>query len=582
MYRAAFLPALVAAFVLAFSLSDVPRAQTTRLAPLAFDSTRAFTTMQDLAERFPRRRPGSAGDGALADLVAQRFEATGFASTGGVRRRAFEATTIEGDTSLETVVAAREGLSRNALLVIAHRDAPGVGATAGMSGTAVLLELARLFADRDLAKTVVLASVSGGSGGYAGAREAAEEVAGPVDGVLVLGDLASPARRRPLVVPWGTGSDPAALGLVRTVEAAVRAEAGVDPGAYGTTAQLIRRAVPLSISEQGAVNRAGLSAVLLSASSERRPAASAPVERGQVDRYGRATLRALYAALEAEPFADPDGVIALKRLVPTWSIRLLVLALLAPALLAALDGFFRARRRGARMGLWAAWAASFGVPVIAAWLWARVLALSGGVAALPAPTAGGELPLEGAGWAAMGSTALVAAVALFLVVRRSPAGPRLAGGGPAAAAGLGLCVLVFVVWLFNPYAAALLLPAAHAWLLASASEHRPGRALATAAVGAGLVLPLVVVAYYAHAWRLGPVEGLWTAWNLVGGGALGIGAAFSVAAFFGALSATIGILRARVALADADPPADERLVTRGPRSYAGPGSLGGTESALRR
>ena len=39
-----------------------------------------------------------------------------------------------------------------------------------------------------------------------------------------------------------------------------------------------------------------------SGGTERRPQPGAPVDRGQVDRYGRATLRALYAGLEADRF----------------------------------------------------------------------------------------------------------------------------------------------------------------------------------------------------------------------------------------------------------------------------------------
>jgi peptidase M28-like protein len=583
-YRAAFLPALVAIFVLAFSLSDIPRAQTTRLAPLAFDAQRAFAMTRDLAERFPDRRPGSTDDEALADFVAERFDRTAFAGADGIERRGFRGATIDGDTELETVVATREGLSNHSLLVIAHRDAPGVGAAAELSGTATLLELARLFADRDLAKTVVLASVSGGSGGYAGATEAARAAPGPVDAVLVLGDLASANRRRPLVVPWGTGSDPAPLSLERTVQSALRAEAGTDPGQPGALAQLIRRAVPLTLSEQGAVNREGLPAVLLSASSERRPDAQAPVVPGRMDAYGRATLRTLYAALDAkgdDPFPVSDGVLAFKRLVPTWSIRLVVLALLLPALMTAFDAFFRARRRGAPMATWTLWAASLALPVLLAWLWARALGLTGAVTTVPAPSAG-ELELGGAGWAAAASAVLVAAVAAFFVARRAPRGPQLAAGGPAAAAGLLLSVLVLGVWLFNAYAAAVLLPAAHVWLLTTTSDRRLGRGAGAVAVAAGLALPLLVVAYYVHTWRLAPGDGLATVFNLVAGGTLGLDAGLAVAAFSAVLWATVAILRARRALARSEPDADDPLVTRGPRTYAGPGSLGGTESALRR
>ena len=584
-YRAAFLPALVATFVLAFSLADVPRAKTTRLAPLAFDGSRAFVVMNDLAERFPDRRPGSTGDAALADLVVDRIERTGFAAAERIERSSESAATIDGESDLETVVATREGLSDHKLVVIAHRDAARSGAPAELSGTAVLLELARLFADRDLAKTVVLASVSGGSGGHEGARAVAESVRGPVDAVLVLGDLATGTLRRPMVVPWANGTGPAPLALERTVQAALRAEVDADPGATGPVAQVIRRALPLTLSAQGPVNAEGLPAVLVSSSSERGPSPAAEPLPGRFDAFGRATLRTLYAALDArgdDPFPASDGVVALKRVVPTWSIRLLVLMLLLPALVTAFDGFFRARRRGAPMGRWAAWAAAFALPVLAAWLWARVLGLLGAVPVLPAPAREAILEPTGAGWAALASTALVAAVAGWLVRRRGPRGPQLAAGGPAAASGLMLSALVLVVWLLNPYAAAVLLPAAHAWLLASAPDRRPRRGVALAAVGAGLVLPLLVVVYYADAWRLALVDVVWVPWNLIAGGALGIGAAAALSLFFAALCATVAIVRVRGALSDAEPPADDRLVTRGPRSYAGPGSLGGTESALRR
>ncbi|MEA2386610.1 MAG: hypothetical protein QOJ22_784, partial [Thermoleophilaceae bacterium] len=185
-YRAAFLPALVALFVLAFSLTDVPRPHTTRLAPLAFDAQRAFTTMQDLAQRFPRRRPGSTDDTELADRVAEGFRDTGFASASDIERRNVSTTTIDGPADLETVLATREGISDHTVVVIAHRDAAGSPATAELSGTATLLELGRLFADRDLPKTVVLASVSAGSGGFGGAADVADAVDGPVDAVYVL------------------------------------------------------------------------------------------------------------------------------------------------------------------------------------------------------------------------------------------------------------------------------------------------------------------------------------------------------------------------------------------------------------
>ncbi len=582
-YRAAFLPALVAVFVLAFSLTDPPKAKTTRLAPLAFDGPRAFKTMEDLAQRFPHRRPGGTDDAGLADHVAAEFARTGFAKSSGVDRVSHDARTIDGTATLETVSATREGLSDHTIVIVAHRDAAGSPATAELSGTVALLELARLFADRDLAKTIVLASVSGGSGGFAGARDAVDAVSGPVDAVFVLGDLASTRLRRPFVVPWRTGPGPEPLALERTAQSSLRTEIDTDPGSNRAVVQVLRRALPLSLSEQGPLG----GAVLISASSERRPAADAAVSPSRVRRFGRGVLRTLYATLDAggrDPFPRTDGIVVAKRLIPTWSIRLLVLALLAPALLTAFDGFFRARRRGASMGTWTLWAIGFAVPVLLAWGWARLLGVIGAVEVVGAPDVVGVGDVGAAAWACVASTVLVAAAAAIWLRPRLTAmrGAKLAGGGAAAAAGLMLAVLVLIVWTVNPYAAAVLLPAAHAWLLIASPGERLRRRAATVALLAGLAVPALLVLYYLTAWGVSPLGAVWTAFGLAAGGVLGLGAALTVAGYLAALGATVAILRVRRGLADTSEGDADRLVTRGPRSYAGPGSLGGTESALRR
>jgi hypothetical protein len=54
----------------------------------------------------------------------------------------------------------------------------------------------------------------------------------------------------------------------------------------------------------------------------------------------------------------------------------------------------------------------------------------------------------------------------------------------------------------------------------------------------------------------------------------------AVGALLGALALLVRILAARRRIARSAPV--ERPSTRGPLTYAGPGSLGGTESALRR
>jgi hypothetical protein len=599
-YRAAFVPALVALFVVAFSLGDRPAPRTTRLAPDAFDAQRAFgsgaqpqrDSLLELAKAFPDRRPGSPGDLGLADRAAQWFVSTGF--TRDVRRVSFEARTIAGTTELTDVLARRVGLSSRTVVVLAHRDAASGPAVAQLSGTAGLFELARVLADRDLRKTVVLASVSGGSGGAAGAQRVLQEVPGPVDAVLVLGDLASVHVRRPFVVPWGNGGGVAPEALRRTVESALRRETAMNPGHDRGAAQWLRRAFPLSVGEQGPLVADGAPAVLVSASAERGPSPHAAVSADRLGAFGRGVLRAFTAAedsgsLESGTATTPafpggDGIVTLGRLVPAWAIRLLVLTLLLPVLLAAVDAFFRVRRRGLPMARWLGWSTSFALPLLLAYGWVRVLGLTGAVRAVATPTIGGALALHTAGWLALASIALVLLVGARLVRRPllRAAGVRgeVGAGGAAAATGLALAVLVAIVWVANPYAAFLLLPAAHLWLLASAPERRVGRLAAVAVAAAGLVGPALVVLYYAHVWGLGAGGVVWTAFGAVCGGSIGLGAALALSAFGGALCATIAVLAAKARAAAGAPP--DAVVTRGPRSYAGPGSLGGTESALRR
>jgi hypothetical protein len=280
-YRAAFLPALVALFVAAFSLVDRPDPVTSPLAPDAFDGERAFgarapleNSLSELARTFPNRRPGTADDAALADRVADTL-----GRPDRTQGPAFDVTR-ERTGEVETVIGVRPGLSSRRIVVLSHRDSVARPGLAELSGTAAMLELARLFRARELRKTLVLVSTSGATEGFTGARAWADEAdEDAVDAVIVLGDMASARVTKPWVVPWSLGPGPAPLALQRTVENAVRAEAG-RPGGSRAVAQWIRRALPFTVSEQGVLADAGLPAVMIGASGERGPAAGEPVRAG--------------------------------------------------------------------------------------------------------------------------------------------------------------------------------------------------------------------------------------------------------------------------------------------------------------
>jgi hypothetical protein len=600
-YRTAFLPALVALFVAAFALADRPAPARNAFPTDVFSAERAFgsgtpepESLQGMAAAFPDRTAGSAGDTGLAQLVQQVFEAPeeqGERAAFTVRRDVVTAR----DRDLINVVATRAGFSTRRIVVMANRDGPGA---ANLSATAVLLELARVLKTRELDKTIVLVSSSGSRQGFAGAKAWAEsEAGGPVDGVLVLGDMAGVSIEKPWVVSWtGTAAAPS-LGLERTVQAAVRREVRSAPGGPRALGQWARRALPIAISDQAPVARAGLPAVLLSETGELGPAADEPVDEDRLDAFGRAALGAIGAIDSAGPregqaFANaPSGIVTLRNVLTDWSVRLVIGSLLLPAVLAALDAFFRARRRRVPIGPWLAWLAVIAVPLPVAWAWLRALGATGVIDAPDGPVLPDRFPLETAGWVAMGSALLagaLACVALRFAVGalRVPAAPAedANGGrrrpvpgveGLAVATGVWLCGLAALAWVANPYAAGVLVLATHLWLFA-AGGWRARWALPAIAVG---LLPVLAIAvHYGFALDLGPVDLAWGSALAATAGA-GLWSTLLVGGLLAALAGAIRAVFARRRLAG-EPGGTIR--TRGPLSYAGPGSLGGTESALRR
>lgn len=580
-YRAGLVPVLLAAIIAAFSIETPPRPLAAGLPPDSFSGERAYAGLRQLAARYPDRSPGGAGDAGLARLVSSALRGDGF----GVTVRRFEARTARGRRELVTVTGRRVGLSRRQIVVLASRDALQRPATAQLSGTAGLLELARVFEGRTLRKTLVLVSTSGGSGGGAGAAEAAGHLTGPVDAVLVLGDLGGREVRRPIVVPWADDRGIAPPALRATVGAAVRQETGRRAGDPGLLAQFARLAFPLTVGEQGPLGAAGLPAVMLSVSGERGPVGGPVASSERFEAFGRATLRSITAldAREPVPRAPRAELYAQRKLLPGWAVRLLVAALILPAALAAIDGFARMRRRRHPVGMWIAWVLAGALPFALAFFFAWVLSIVG-LMPTPPPAAApvGALPLNLGAGAVMASVILVAIVG-WLALR--PAALRLGGvsgdpDSPGAAAALALVLVAAVVaaWAFNPFAAALLLPAVHGWMLLAAPEVRVQRTAALALVALTLLPVGVIVLYYGLALGADPLSLAWNGLLWVVGGQVGLPGAISWCVLLGCLGSVLAVVRSK----RFEAPVDSEPTIRGPLSYAGPGSLGGTESALRR
>jgi len=112
---------------------------------------------------------------------------------------------------------------------------------------------------------------------------------------------------------------------------------------------------------------------------------------------------------------------------------------------------------------------------------------------------------------------------------------------------------------------------------------RHSRRLASLALVALGALPLaLLIAFYAHQLGLGAGGVAWMALLLVAGGHVGLVGAVMWSVACGCLAAaTMLAARARRPSPAARTLDGVEVTIRGPMSYAGPGSLGGTESALR-
>jgi hypothetical protein len=354
---------------------------------------------------------------------------------------------------------------------------------------------------------------------------------------------------------------------------AIRAEARTGPGGSRASAQLARLALPGTVGEQGPLVSAGLPAVLLSVSGERPPRPGERVLEPRMAAFGRAALRSVLA-LDAGPViagGPVHDVVTLRKVLPGWALRLLVAALLLPALIAAVDAMARANRRGEPVGAALVWVLRAALPLLAALAAARVLGLVGWLPFPPSPLPAPGLSAGARELAAIAVVVLVAALVLLLV---RPHGPLRGPGAGAAVAGV-IALVAAVTWVRSPAAALLLAVPAHLWLLLAAAPGLLRRVSALAVVALG-VLP-VALAIGVRVAQLGvPAEDVPVLWlAIAAGGHLG-------ALSWPAWSLLAACTAAALSLAWRIPSGRARPAPPAARGPAGPGRLTGAASALRR
>jgi hypothetical protein len=594
-YRTGLIIAALALVVLAFSLKDQQAALNPTLAPSAFNGQNVAAQIAKLDLADPIRRPGSNGDQSLAVTVRNTLAQYGFAGLGGGSGPTvdtFTGRTVDGTVPLENVVGVRPGTESGSIVIVAPRDALGAHADAALSGTATLLELARILEGETLHRSIVLASTSG-TQGTAGAIRLAARLGGPVDAVLVLGDLASAHSQQPVILPWSTRQAVAPTALRNTVAAALAAQTSLSNQFTGLGGQFAHLAFPFTLGQQAPFGAHGIPAVELSLSGEQGPAADAPImDADQLTGVGRAVLTTISALDSGATLPPPSAYLLLGgKVVPGWAISLFVLSLLVPVLLTTIDGVARARRRGHVIWRSLTLILAAGVPfmvLVGVVLLARLIGVIS--VAPPGPVAAGAIPLRSGGATLLIVMAAVLVAGLAGVVslaRRLPTRTRTSRrppeglGSDGALAGLlvVMCLVTFGIWLSNPFAAFLLVPALHLWLWAISPDMRVPVPLRLVLIAAGIAPAVLVVAYYANELGYGPINVVWEMVLLLAGHGVSIVAALEWSIVLGCLvsAVTLSLLAARGTRPVAVP-----VTVRGPVTYAGPGSLGGTKSALRR
>ena len=338
------------------------------------------------------------------------------------------------------------------------------------------------------------------------------------------------------------------------------------------------------------LDASGVPAVLVQVSGERGPAAREPVSEQRLGAFGRAVLSSV-DALDSAPDVSQSmqsGVLLQRKTVPAWALQLLLGD--APAAAAhhgrrrPCEGKAPAPCRRALVPVDAhaarcrSWRAPFSPTCSARW---ESWGATPQGAILPA-----ELPDSGSAIGTIVALVLLLVLSWLLwsqLVRRIGWGrsPDPTVGGLSMV--LVLLAVALVALVVNPFTLLLLLPALHLWLLLAYPELRPRRLGSMALVLAGLLPLALLIAFYARELGLGVGEVAWTGVLLIAGGQIGFGGALLWSAAFGcAAAAALLALGSGESIPGTQAAADVRVSIRGPISYAGPGSLGGTESALRR
>jgi hypothetical protein len=518
LYRSAFLVCSLPLVILAFSIAR-PSPLPAPILPANFDGVAARELATDLAGHYPDRSPGGSGSVRAAQWFRDHMALYGLPVSSDTWR---EKVAGVGEVRLQNLWAVAGGQSPEAIVVLANRDndGSGPGADNNASGTAALVELARDYARQTgsgqpvrSAHTLVFLSTDGGAYGNLGAARFAQHLPFKVVAAINLTAIAGNGPPR-IEIAGDLPRSPAAT-LVETAAHRVLEQSGLRAGRVGTLGQLIDLGFPFTLYGQGLLVAAGVPAITLTTAGNRPPPAidDRTLDATRLGQVGKAAQQ-LVGSLD-QGLGLAQGTTAYlwagDRIVRGWALELLLVSLLIPFFVGAVDLFAHCRRRR--------------IPLLPAlrslrsrllfWLYLGVVflvfrllgAFPEGSSRPPDPgseVAGNWPVLALLGLGVLGLIGWL--VARQRLVPRRPVTPeeRLAGD---TAALLGLAIVALLVVATNPFALLFVLPALHAWLwLPQVRSGRPPARLVFFLLG--LLGPALIVFSLAFRFGLG-LDALW-------------------------------------------------------------------------
>jgi len=498
-YRYAWLVTLALTIFCFFTLGT-PQTPVVGVDPATFDGGRAMLDLTTLAEDFTGRVAGSDADARAAIWLVRSLERLGL----DTHIDSFAATINGRHVPLQNVWGVSPGTTRGTILVVANRDSPPrstQGADANASGTATLLELARVFTLLGHEHTLLFLSTDGDAYGALGARDFVERH--ETDDVIAVIALRRTAGRESDGLEldgWGPAGRAAPPWLWLVSAPAARRAANMPVLLPGMGTQVLRLAVPTSSGSQAPFVAAGLPGISLSA-------ASGPVDpvddtldsvAGEVlvdvGRTAEKMIVAVDGVSDVLPGSGGTTFLRRHRTLPGGALTLLLAALFVPLTAVTVDLFAQSRRRRVRLG--PAWARAF--LHVAPWLVVIGIVYLSNLLGLLPKSPGATIPPESGlvddprylRVAVLFVVLLLAYAYATAVERRLARRVRVDTRATVVVAHAILLLIAVLVYFVNPYSLLLVAPAAGLWPLAHGG--RWARSILPVYLGLGMIVVALV------------------------------------------------------------------------------------------